>query len=177
MANNPTDRQLDSAFAALLSDDDAQVLAALARISERGDARSIKPLLNALARSSEPKVQQRITGLLFQVKVKDAVPALLEALADPTLLDVRPTVLATFWNAGLDVREHLDTFVDLAIEGDAEECFECLTVIENQEVWPEKATRLALARVRKAAANTKDGYKAAMLDDLAAVLGDRLGVE
>jgi hypothetical protein len=90
---------------------------------------------------------------------------------------VRRTVLATFWNAGLDVREHLDRFVQLAIEGDAQECFECLTVIENQEIWPEKDCRRALAQVRKAAAAEHDAYKGAMLQDLVGVLQYRLGVE
>jgi HEAT repeat protein len=173
----PKKSKLDLAFAALLSDDDAQVLTALARVEEQGDARAIRPLLTALAKSRDGKVQQRITGMLYQIKVKDAVPELMAALDEPTLLDVRRTVLATFWNAGLDVRDHLERFVDLAVEGDAEECFECLTVIENQEIWPEKATRLGLAKARKAAAAETDAYKGAMLHDLVAVLEERLGVE
>ncbi|MFN6177540.1 MAG: hypothetical protein ACK46G_08400 [Flavobacteriales bacterium] len=173
----PKKSKLDLAFAALLSDDDAQVLTALARVEDQGDARAIRPLLTALARSRDAKVQQRITGMLYQIKVKDAVPELMAALNEPTLLDVRRTILATFWNAGLDVRDHLDRFVDLAVEGDAEECFECLTVIENQEIWPEKAARLASAKARKAAAAETDAYKGALLNDLVAVLEERLGAE
>lgn len=173
----PKKSKLDLAFAALLSDDDAQVLTALARVEDQGDARAIRPLLTALARSRDAKVQQRITGMLYQIKVKDAVPELMAALNEPTLLEVRRTVLATFWNAGLDVRDHLDRFVDLAVEGDAEECFECLTVIENQEIWPEKAARLGMAKARKAAAAETDAYKGALLNDLVAVLEERLGAE
>ncbi|MBL7981464.1 MAG: HEAT repeat domain-containing protein [Flavobacteriales bacterium] len=173
----PKKSKLDLAFAALLSDDDAQVLTALARVEEQGDARAIRPLLTALAKSRDAKVQQRITDMLYQIKVKDAVPELMAALDEPTLLDVRRTVLATFWNAGLDVRDHLERFVDLAVEGDAEECFECFTVIENQEIWPEKAARLGLAKARKAATAETDAYKGAMLNDLVTVLEERLGVE
>jgi hypothetical protein len=97
----PKKTKLDLTFASLLSDDDAQVLTALTRIEDQGDARAIRPLLTALAKSKDAKVQQRITALLNQIKVKDAVPELIEALREPTLLDVRRTVLATFWNAGL----------------------------------------------------------------------------
>lgn len=177
MAEAPKKKRMDLAFAALLSEDDAQVLTALTRIEQEGDARAIRPLLDALARSRSTGVQQRITSMLYQVKAGNAVEELLAALEEPALLDVRRTVLATFWNAGLDVREHLDRFVDIAIHGDAQECFECLTVIENQEIWPEKACRTALANVRKAAAAEGDAYKAAMLHDLVAVLEHRLGVE
>jgi len=168
--------KLDLAFAALLSEDDAQILTALTRIEDQGDARAIKPLLVALTASGSAVVQQRITSMLFQIKVADAVPELLAALDDKNLYTVRTTVLATFWNAGLDVHNHLKRFVDLAIAGTADECFECLTVIENQEIWPEKATRTASTRVKKAAGQEGDAYKRAMLHDLARVLDERLGL-
>lgn len=169
--------RMDLAFAALLSDDDAQVLTALTRIDNQGDARAIRPMLIALAQAKDATVQRRISDMLYAVKAKDATPELIAALDEPKLLSVRRTVLATFWNAGLDVREHLDRFVQIAIDGDANECFECLTVIENQEIWPEKAARLGLAKVRKAAASEADDYKAAMLNDLVVVLEGRLGSE
>lgn len=171
----PKKKRMDLAFAALLSTDDAQALTALTRIEQEGDAQAIRPLLNALAQTTSPAVEQRICNLLYQVKAANAAEELLAALDEPTLLGVRRTILATFWNAGLDVREHLDRFVTLAIAGDAQECFECLTIVENQEIWPEKACRLALARVRKAVESESDGYKGAMLSDLADQLGNRLG--
>jgi hypothetical protein len=169
--------RMDLAFAALLSDDDTQVLEALTRIGQDGDARAIRPLLKSLARTRDPKIQHRIAGLLYEVKAKDADAELFAALEDPTLLDVRTTILATFWNAGIDVRDHLERFITLATEGDADECFECLTIIENQEIWPEKAARVGLARIRKAVAAVSDEYKATMLRDIQAVLEDRLGIE
>lgn len=170
-------KHLDLAFAALLSKDDEQVLTALARIEKEGDARAIRPLLHALANTQEDRIQQRITGLLNEVKVKNAANELLSALDEPELASVRRTVLATFWNAGLDVRDHLDRFVTIALDGTAEECFECLTVIENQEIWPERATRLAAARVKKALPDEGNSYKVSLLNDLLAVLEYRLGVD
>ncbi|WKZ66699.1 MAG: HEAT repeat domain-containing protein [Flavobacteriales bacterium] len=168
-------QRLDLAFAALLSDDDAAALTALTRIGEQGDARAIPHLLGALAAHPSPAVQQRITALLHQVKAADAVPTLIAALDDDRFRTVRRTVLSAFWSAGLDARDHLERFIAIAVEGSAEECFECLTVIENQELWPEKAARLGLARVRKAIAAEPDPYKGAMLKDLAALLEERLG--
>lgn len=177
MAESTTKKQrMDLVFASLLSDDDAAVLTALTRIEAQGDARAIHPLLTALTKNNAPAVQQRITSLLYQVKAADAVPTLLAALDDDKLRRVRLTVLATFWNAGLDVRDHLDRFIDIAITGDAQECFECLTVIENQEIWPEKAARLGLARARKAMETEKDDYKGTMLKDIVQSLESRLGL-
>lgn len=176
MTESTTKKQrLELAFAALLSDDDAAILTALTRIEDQGDARAIHPLLTALARNSKPAIEHRIASMLFQVKAADAVPALIAALDDPNLRGVRQTTLATFWNAGLDVRDHLDRFIAIAIEGSAEECFECLTVIENQEIWPEKAARLGLARVRRFAEAANDVYKVSMLNGIIDNLSERLG--
>lgn len=176
--SEPTTRKnkLDLAYAALLSEDDTQVLDALSRIERAGDARAIPHLLNALVATESEAVRTRITDLLFQVKAAHAAEELLSALTRDELRSVRRTIVATFWNAGLDVRDHLDAFITIAVEGSAAECFESLTVIEHQELWPEKDARKGLARVRKAAAAEADAYKAAMLNDLVGVLEERLGV-
>lgn len=178
MAEGTTKKQrMDLAFAALLSDDDQAALSALTRIEQQGDARAIVPLLQALAKKPAAAIEQRITSLLFQVKAADAVPVLIAALDDSALRGVRRTILATFWNAGLDCRKHLPRIVEAAIEGDAEECFECLTIIENQEVWPEKAARLGAKRLSAAAGEEQDGYKRVMLEDAAKALEGRLGID
>ncbi len=168
---------LDKAFAALLSEDDAQALEAVALIHEKGDASSILPLLHALAQTDDHARQRRIEGLLFEVKVKDAAAELAKALDLPELLDVRKTAIAAFWNAGLDAGPYVERLARIAVEGDAQETFEVLTVIENQELLPEKAARLALSRVKKAVPKEEDGYKQALLADLEKHLAERLGME
>lgn len=170
-------RRMDLAFASLLSKDDEEVLAAITRIDAEGDARAIRPLLVALANNSSPSVQQRITQLLFQVKAAQADEALFAALEDAEFAGIKATVLSTFWNAGIDVRGRLETFVDIALSGTAAESFECLTVIENQEFWSEKEARAALRRLERDAIAEQDPYKAAILTDLQNVLRLRLGKE
>lgn len=166
---------LDHAFAALLSDDDAKVLAAIAYVQERGDARAIMPLLHALARTCDQHRQQKIHELLYQVKVKDAAAELVKALDEPELRGVRQTVIATFWNAGLDAAPHTEKLVASAVEGTAEECFECLTVLENQEVLPEKAVLQGIKLVNAAIASNTDEYKGVMLGSLLVELKARVG--
>lgn len=168
---------MDKTIEALLSADDARILKALAAVDERGDARSILPLLNALARTSELKVQQRITEMLYQVKVKDAVPELMKALEDPALRSVRRTILATFWNAGLDVRDQVEELVAVAVEGDAADCFECLTVLENNEFLNDKGVLAGIKRLNAAIASNTDEYKGAMLGSLLVELKARVGKE
>lgn len=166
---------MDKAFAALLSDDDAKMLGAIATIHEKGDAKAIFPLLHALARTDDPARQRRIQGSLYEVKVKDAAAELARALDEPALLDVRKTVIAAFWNAGLDAQPYVERLIDIAVEGTSDEAFEVLTVIENQDLLPEKVARLGLARLKKAAATERDDYKKVLLEELKDHLEDRLG--
>ncbi|MBK8338631.1 MAG: hypothetical protein IPK99_00780 [Flavobacteriales bacterium] len=74
------------------------------------------------------------------------------------------------------MREHLEEFVSIAISGSADECFECLTVVENQEIWPERAVRTSITRLRNAASAGADEYKGAMLRNMQQVLEERLGL-
>jgi hypothetical protein len=168
-------QRMESAFAALLSDDDARVLAALTRIEAQGDARAIRPLLHALARARDERAAQRIRGLLHQVKAPGAAEELLAALDDASLAPVRRDILAVVWNAGLDVRDHLERFIALATEGDAGIGFECLTIIEHTGGWPEQAVRSVLARLNDAAVQERDAYKASVLAGIRQALERHLG--
>ena len=168
---------MDKAFAALLSDDDAKALDAIAVIHQKGDATSIFPLLRALASTDDPVRQRRIQGLPYEVKVKEAAAELGRALDEPDLLDVRKTVIAAFWNAGLDAQPWTERLVQIAVERDSQETFEVLTVIENQELLPEKAARLGLARLKKAVATEPDADKKALREEEKQHVGDRPGPE
>jgi hypothetical protein len=168
-------QHMDPVFAALLSDDDAQVLGALTRIEEQGDARAIFPLLQALVKTNDHHRQQRIRALLYEVKAKDAAAELARALDEPALRNVRKTVIATFWNAGLDASPYTDRLIACAVEGDAEECFECLTVLENQEVLSETAVLRGIRELSAAITKNTDDYKGAMLGSLLVELKARVG--
>lgn len=161
---------LDKAFAALLHDDDAKVFEALALIHERGDATAIFPLLRALSDTDSHARQRRIEALLFDVKVKEAAAELGRALDTPELMDVRKTVIAAFWNANLDAGPYTDRLVEIAIDGDAGEAFEVLTVMENQHGLPAAAVQHGLKRVNEALATEPDAYKRTLLESLLSVL-------
>lgn len=167
--------KLDKAFAALLSEDDAQALEAIAQIDRIGDAKAIFPLLHALVRTKDHTRQQRIHALLYQVKATGAAEELVRALDEPELSSVRKTVLATFWNAGLDASPFTERLIAIAAEGDAEECFECLTILENQETLPEKAVLKGIQTLNKAIATNTDEYRGAMLGSLLVELKARVG--
>jgi hypothetical protein len=176
-ASGTKSKRSELAIAALGSGDDEQVMAALERIGAHGDSKAIKPLLHAWVITGSQEVRARITNLLHQVKAADSLAALMEALNDEDLLEARDLILSSIWSAGLDARDHLELFVELGISGTDATLFECLTIVENQEVWPEKAARTCHKRVTKALEAILHPYRAALLGSMRDALADRLGTE
>ena len=84
-------------------------------------------------------------------------------------------MISTFWNAGLDAGPYTEKLIACAIEGDAEECFECLTVLENQEFLPEKAVQRGIKELSAAIAANTDEQKGVMLGTLLVELKARVG--
>jgi HEAT repeat protein len=167
---------LDLAFATLRGADEVAILGALDRIEERGDAAAVRPLLEALVRTEHDRVRQRIIGMLQQVKAPNAAAALLAALEDDAMGPVRGVILSSIWNAGLDVRDHLDRFIHHAEQGDALIAFECLTILENQEIWPEKAVRRAIAHLEGIGPALPGDHRGVILTDILTHLRERVGV-
>jgi hypothetical protein len=171
----PKKRKLDLAFASLDSDEGAVVMDALDRIEAHGDAAAIPHLLRAHVRTTSEAVRQRITGLLHQVKAPNAGQALMAALDDEDLSAARPIILSSVWNAGLDVRDHLERIVTLAIDGDATIAFECLTIVENHELWPDKAVLRCISLLERPASVQHDAHHGIILQDLLSHLRERVG--
>lgn len=171
------DARMEQAFAALLHEDDAKALSALTLIHQKGDAKAIFPLLHAWVKTTDHNRRQRIEALLYEVKAEGAAAELARALDEPELRAARKTIIAAFWNAGLDAGPYTEKLIACAVEGDAEECFECLTVLENQEVLPEKAVLRGIKEVGKAIAANTDAYKGTMLGSLLVELKARVGKE
>ncbi|MCB0794916.1 MAG: hypothetical protein KDB88_09275 [Flavobacteriales bacterium] len=166
---------MNAVLAQLQSADERLVKDALATIRTQGDARAIRPLIELYCSAEDEDVKRQITAMLYQVKVKGAVEELMGSLEDPRLTDSRALVLATLWNAGLDARDHLGEIITCALEGHSDVCFEALTVVEHQELWPDRAVRTAALRVEKALPLETDPYKRDLLNDLVGLLRERIG--
>lgn len=171
----PKKNNLELAFATLTGADEAATLDALDRIEVHGDAKAIRPLLQALAKTEHDRVRQRIIGMLHQVKAPHSATELLSVLEDEPSTQLRSVVLSSIWNAGLDVRDHLEKFIQHALKGDAMVAFECLTIVENQEIWPEKAVRKAIALLEKTISASTMDHHGVILNDILLHLRERVG--
>lgn len=122
----------------LFSANTATVIATLNTLKEKGNNAYLPLLFDLLNSNPEPEIEQEIIFILYNLKIKDAVPVMVEALQNQKYLPIRKKLTAACWENGLDYKNYLPVFVDLVINEDWETGFEAFTVIENMESFPEQ---------------------------------------
>jgi len=122
----------------LFSANTATVTATLNTLKEKGNNAYLPLLFDLLNSNPEAEIEQEIIFILYNLKIIDAVPVLVEALQNPKYLPIRKKLTAACWQNGLDYKNYLPVFVDMVINEDWETGFEAFTVIENMENYPEQ---------------------------------------
>lgn len=112
------------------SEDEKIILEALKRVKSKGDASLIKPMVEVYRQSESEEVRGVIKSLLSQVKVKNSLIELIEALVDGDD-DVNEMLLFAIWNANLNASDYLAEVVEASCRGDYMVALEGLTVVEN----------------------------------------------
>ncbi|MBX7094255.1 MAG: hypothetical protein K1X56_06000 [Flavobacteriales bacterium] len=133
----------------LNSGDQHTVLESIKKIKSLGDASYIFPLLDKWF-SSHGEVEQELTELLYTLKDKKVNEVLVDALDEKRFIPQRAKIMTIFWNAGLEPKEFLSTFIRIALEGDFMTALECLTLIENMEPpFPEEELMDGLIQLKE----------------------------
>ena len=144
----------------LFSKNTATVIATLNKLKEKGNNAYLPLLFDLLNSNPEAEIEQEINYILFNLKIKDAVPVLVEALQNPKYLSIRKKLTTACWENGLDYTNYLPVFVDLVIHEDWETGFEAFTVIENMESFSEQdKIDSATEKIRQGLTKAKEQQK------------------
>ena len=110
-----------------------KVKAALAQAKEHGDVKWVRPLLAAYAGRSEDALREDMRDMLGSLKISGAEPIFLDALVDTTLSHVRADILGFLWSCGFTCDGALSRVAEAACEGDFQQAFEGVTLLEQVE--------------------------------------------
>jgi len=110
-----------------------KVKAALAAAKEKGDATWVRPLLEAYAGRKEDALREEMRTMLGSMKVSAAEQTFLDALVDPNLSHVKADILGFLWSCGFTCDGLLSRVADAACEGDFQQAFEGVTLLEQVE--------------------------------------------
>lgn len=151
----------------LSSGDEKTTLKVLKQIRTGGNELLIPVLVEVLADTTSEKVQTEVLQVLFDLKNSKATPLLIEALDTDKGKANRAMLVSVFWQANLQPADHIDKFVEIAIEGDYMETLECLTVIENLDgPFEEEPVMESLLKLKSYFSGDKDEQKHPLLESI-----------
>lgn len=110
-----------------------KVKAALEAAKEKGDASWVRPLLDAFAGRAEDALREEMRTMLGSMKVSAAEQTFLDALVDPQLNHIKADVLGFLWSSGFTCDGCLSRVAEVACEGDFQQAFEGVTLLEQVE--------------------------------------------
>ncbi|MGQ8338887.1 HEAT repeat domain-containing protein [Sunxiuqinia sp. A32] len=107
------------------------VLNTISKLKESGNSAYLPLLFDTLHLSKDEEVKKAISSLLAEIKQRDAIPMLIEAIQNDKYKNEQNLLVAACWENGMDYSNYLPLFIDLLIEKDFMTAFEAYTVIMN----------------------------------------------
>ncbi|MFV0522761.1 MAG: HEAT repeat domain-containing protein [Mangrovibacterium sp.] len=108
-----------------------EILEAVEVLISEGQADCLPTLINLLHNTIDEQVITAVNSMLRQLKQQDAVPYLIEAIADENFHDIREKLLIACWENGLSYVKYIDVLIDIMIAADFMSAFEVHTLITN----------------------------------------------
>lgn len=120
----------------------SEIISTLNNIRTSGRA-SIMPLIFILLEQNPGKeITDEIFSILSQLKDKDCVPHIIEAIQSKRLEKYNTLLITTCWQSGLDYSDHIKVFAEQFIIGDYQTAIESFSVIEEWIFESQPATIL-----------------------------------
>lgn len=149
----------------LHSADPEIVLQTIEELRAQGQTSDFPLLLEMLRVVKNPEIKAKIAGLFANLKDKQTVPLMVEAIQDEKYAPVLQQLVSACWENGMDYTRYLSVFVDLLIEKEFLVAFEAYTVITNMETAIDQVLLdIEIEKLDKAMLSASADRKALMLD-------------
>ena len=162
--------RLKGQITSLHSGNRTTILDILAKIRTGSSVSILPELFDLLMVQEDEEIIRGITSLLNDLKMQEAAPVLVEAIANPEYEPIHTLLTAACWQNGLSYGEYVDTFVQAAVQGSFETTIEAITVIEEAVGDLEKEDRRRLTATIRDALATADKQKQLLLKELIKVI-------
>jgi len=129
----------DNILKGLNSADPDKVLESIEELRVSGKTSDIPVLLELLCVTNSPEIKSKIASLFGNLKDKNSVPLMMEAIQNEKYAPVLQQLVSSCWENGLNYSKYISVFVDLLIDKDFLIAFEAYTVITNMEFTIDQA--------------------------------------
>jgi hypothetical protein len=129
---NESEKERDKGLIkSLRSGNQTAILSALKDIRVSGKLFFLTEIFDLLLVQEDEAIYLEAVSLLNDLKNKEAVPIIAEAIRNPEYESIRQELVASCWQSGLSYSKHIETFFDVATQGNYAIALEAFTVIED----------------------------------------------
>ena len=154
----------------LKSTDPEFVLETIEKIRESGNRIIMDGLFDLLHETNTLEIKRSVLNLLSELKHKESVSLLVDAIINDKYLNERKDLVACCWQNGLNYNAYLPVFIDLVINEPFLTAFEAFTVIENMYgIIDEEVIEKEISKVINALKSAK-GEKVYLLNGLLTII-------
>jgi HEAT repeat protein len=139
------DQKLKSQLQALRSGNQTSILSTINELRSEGQISILPEIFDLLLVTEDTQIRNAVSSLLNDLKDKEAVPVLVEAIENPEYQPIRTILLSACWQNGLAYGDYIETFLEVIIHDEYGPAVEAFTVIEEAIGEVENANRQALA--------------------------------
>ncbi|MDF1574140.1 MAG: HEAT repeat domain-containing protein [Bacteroidales bacterium] len=162
--------RLKQQIESLRSSNRSAILTTIRELRKEGDVSVLPELFNLMLVQDDEEVQYEIAALLNDLKDKESVPVLVEAIANPEYREIQPLLVAACWQNGLSYSHHINTFINVLVTGGYIAAIEAFTVIEEAIGELEQVERNRLARSLKSKLTRAEEQKRPLFEELVRVI-------
>lgn len=130
--DNKQKKLIDDLVLDLQSNDEKRLASALKRVRAKGSEEVVPWLFKLIEKKVDKLIQEEAKQIILELKSTKAIPALLNQLKSENP-KARELALSAFWHSSFNAKEHIDKFVEAAINGSFMETLEAYTIIDNLE--------------------------------------------
>lgn len=143
----------------LHSKEPSKVLKAIDALRHSGCGKDIPEIIELLHRTKSEEVKEAVAGLLKDLKDKEGVPYIMEAIRNRKYKNELEIIVGSCWQSGLDYSQYIRDFISLVIRENYVVALEAMTVVENLSCpLPVKDSEEYIGQL-KSAINSKDREK------------------
>lgn len=158
---------IDQTLKDLESKDDSVILNGLIIARDKGNA-SLIPSIVALLQHDNEEIREKSKTLLFDLKDKTSVDALLNEFDKIKSVETRNLILQSLWQSNMQPVDSTARLVKIAIDGSLEECIEVYSIITNciDEKFPDAELMEALLYINTNVETIKNNHQKQLVRDI-----------
>ena len=128
---NKKENRLTLQIQSLRSGNRSAILTTLKELRSDGDISILPDLFDLLLDQEDEQITGEISSMLNDLKDKEAVPILSEAIGNPDYSEILTILVSACWQNGLSYGKYINTFTEVVISGEYDAAIEAFTVIEE----------------------------------------------